>query len=61
MLATKKLAGVAPEVNLRILFREDAWNQGDPPWVWNPGQMSPEVKKGDVSDPTKRTWCSRKI
>ena len=27
----------------------------DPPWLWNPEQMSPEVQKRGISGPTKRT------
>ena len=35
MLATKWLAGVAPEVNLRILLHagDEACNKEDPPWL----------------------------
>ena len=38
-------AGVAPEVNLRNLLcaGEEARKRGNPPWLCNPGQMSPEV------------------
>ena len=35
MLATKRSAGVTPEVNLRILLciGDEACKQGDPPWL----------------------------
>ena len=26
----------------------------DPPWLWNPGETSPEVQNRDISGPTKR-------
>ena len=29
--------------------------QASPPWLWNPGQMSPEVQNRGISGPTKRT------
>ena len=29
--------------------------RGNPPWFWNPGQVSPEVQNRGISDPTKRT------
>ena len=28
----------------------------DPPWVWNPGQMSPEVQNRGIRGPTKRSY-----
>ena len=57
MLATKRSAGVTPEVNLRIPFSvgNEVCKQRDPPWLWKLGQMSPEVQNGGISGPTKRT------
>ena len=28
----------------------------DPPWLWNPGQTSPEVQNRGISGPMKRTY-----
>ena len=28
----------------------------DPPWLWSPGQMLPEVQNRNISGPTKRTY-----
>ena len=44
MLATKRSAGVAPEVNLKNSLH-----------TLNPGQTSPEVQNRGISDPTNRT------
>ena len=57
MLATKRSAGIAPKVNLRILLHagNEACKQGDPPWLWNLGQTSPEVQNRSISGPRKRT------
>ena len=53
----KRLAGVVPEVNLRIPLHagDKTCKQGGPPWLWNQGQMSPEVQNRGISGPTKRT------
>ena len=50
-------AGVTPEVNLRtpLCTGEEACKRGNPPWLWNPGQTSPEVQNRGISGPTKRT------
>ena len=29
----------------------------DPPWLWNPGQTSPEVQNRGISDPHKNYLC----
>ena len=42
---------VAPEVNLRITQARK--HARDPPWLWNPGQKSPEVQNRGISGPTK--------
>ena len=63
MLVAKKSAGVPSEVNLRILLctGDKAHKQVDPPWLWNPGQMSPEVQNRGISGPTKRTDVLQKL
>ena len=33
----------------------------DPPWLWNPGETSPEVKNRGISGPTKRTYVLQKF
>ena len=64
MLATKRSAGITPEVNLMILLHagDKAHKLGDPPWLWNPGQTSPEVRpnKG-VSGLKKGLMSCKKI
>ena len=49
MLATKRLV----EINLRNPLHTDnkAQKPGVPPWQWNPGQVSPEVRKRGNSGP----------
>ena len=56
MLAAKRSAGVAPEVNLRnpLHAGNEAGKQGNPPRLWNPGQTSPQLQKKGISGPTKR-------
>ena len=44
MLTIKRLASAAQEVNLRM----QPW---DPTWLWNPGQMSPEIQNRGISAP----------
>ena len=39
------------EVDMRNPLHTGKWR--DPPWVWNPGQMSPEVQNRVSSDHTK--------
>ena len=52
MLTPIQSAGVTPEMNLRITqVKKHAW---DPPWLWNPGQTSPEVQNRDISGSMKR-------
>ena len=55
-------AGVAPEMNLRNLLctGEEAGKRGNPPWLWNPGQTSPEVQNRGISGPAKRTCVLQK-
>ena len=57
LLTAKRPAGVVPEVNLRNLLhaRDKSHKQGNSPWLWNPGQMSPEVQNRDISGSTKMT------
>ena len=51
MLVTKKLADATPKINRRSLVHVDneACKQGDPPWLFNPGQTSPEIQTRDIS------------
>ena len=51
MLATKKLAGATPKINLRSLLHvgNEACMQEDPPWLLNPGQTSPEIQTRGIS------------
>ena len=51
MLTSIQSAGVAPEVNLRITQARN--HTRDPPWLWNPGQTSPEVQNRGISAPRK--------
>ena len=46
ILAAKRSAGVAPEVNLRnpLHASDAAQNLGNSPWLSNPGQMSQKVQ-----------------
>ena len=44
------------EVNLRIT-QARKHTKRDPPWLRNPGQMSPEVQNRGISGPTKRTYA----
>ena len=55
---SKRSAGVAPEVNLRnpLCAGEEVCKQGNPPYLWNTGQTSPEVQNRGISGPTKRTY-----
>ena len=61
MLATKKSAGITTNLNLMILLHsgEKAHKLGDPLWLWNPGQTSPEVPMR-VSVAIKKDWCPQK-
>ena len=55
--ATSIQSGVPPEVNLRIIqVRKHA---RDPPWLWNPGQTSPEVQNRGISGPHKEDMSSK--
>ena len=63
MLTSIQSAGVTPEVNLRNLLwtGEEVHKRGNPPWLWNPGQTSPEVQNRGISGPTKRTYVLQKF
>ena len=63
MLTSVQSAGVTPEVNLRnsLCAGEEACKRGNPPWLWNPGQTSPEVQNRGISGPTKRTYVLQKL
>ena len=53
MLTSIQSAGVAPEVNLRITQAKKHAKR-DPPWLWNPGQTSPEVQNSGTVAPRKK-------
>ena len=40
--------------------RDEARKQGDPSWLWNPGQTTPEFKNRGISGP-KKDLCPPKI
>ena len=66
MLATKRSAGVASEVNLRehvmLLIRlHQVWIRQNPVWLWNLEETSPEVQNRGISGPTKRTHVLQKL
>ena len=58
----KRSPGVTPEVNLRkpLHTGDKACKQGNPPWLWNPVQISPEVQNRGISGPTKKTSVLQK-
>ena len=58
MLDSIQLVGVTPEVNLRIT--QASKHVRGPPWVWNPGQMSPEVQNRGISETQGRRHQSTK-
>ena len=58
MLTSMQSAGAAPGVNLRIT--QVRKHERDPPWLWNPGQTSPEVQNRGINGPTKRTYVLQK-
>ena len=66
MLAAKRSAGVAPEVNLRertmLLVRLcQVRIRQNPLWLWNPEETSPEVQNRGIIGPTKRTHVLQKF
>ena len=63
MLATKRSAGVTPEVNLRnpLHVGDEACKQVDRPWLWKTWQMLPEVQSRGISGATKRIEALQKI
>ena len=62
MLAAKRSAHVTPEVNLRnSLHACESMQARDPPWLWNPGETSPEVQNRGISGQTKRTHVLQKL
>ena len=56
MLATKKTASVAPEVDLTNPLYAGDKARRDPPLLWNPGQMSQEVQNSS----TECWWSNKK-
>ena len=63
MLAAKRSVGVGLEVSLRNPLHADnkACRQENQPWLWNPGQTSPEVQRGVSVDPQKWLMSCKKI
>ena len=53
MLAIKRLAGIAPEVNLgeylTWMYTSTKHKYDCPLWLWNPEEMSPEGQKRGIS------------
>ena len=41
--------------------RQQSTQVRDPPWLWNPGEMSSEVQNRGTSGPTKRTHVLQKL
>ena len=58
ILAAKRSAGVVLEVNLRnpLHTGDEARKWGNPPWLWNPEQMSPEVQNRVLQFFKKNAW-----
>ena len=44
-----------------IACRRQSTQARDRPWLWNPGETSPEVQNRGISGPTKRTYVLQKI
>ena len=63
MLATKRSAGVAPEVNPRIPLdtSDDPQKRGNPLWLWNPEKTLPEVQNRASVAPHKGTYILHKF
>ena len=61
MLATKRSAGVTPDLNLRnpLHLGDKTPKQGNPPWLWSPGQMLPEAQNGLSVAPEKGLMSSK--
>ena len=63
MLPAKRSAEVAPEVNQRNPLHkgDEASKWGNPPWLWNPEETSPEIqKRGIISGTTNRMHVLQK-
>ena len=63
MLATKRSAAVAPEVNLREHLTQKYLCQVQlrlPLWLWNPEETSPKVQNSSISSPIKKTYVLQK-
>ena len=56
MLAAKRLAGVAPGVNEEsIACTIQSTQERNPLWLWNSGQIQPEVQNSRVISGPKKT------
>ena len=60
MLTSVQSAGVTPEVNLKNSMQARKHTR-DPPWLWNPGQTSPEGQSRGVNGLMKRTCVLPKL
>ena len=54
-------AAAAEDSEDEFVLLKDFCMQRDPPWLWNPGQMSPKTQNRGISDPTKRTYVRQKF
>ena len=66
MLAAKRSAGVAPEVNFRervmlLVHLRQVRIRQNPLWLWNPEETSPEVQSRGISGPTKGLMSSKNL
>ena len=44
-----------------LAHKQESMQARNPPWLWNPGQTSPEVRNRGISGPTKRTRVLQKF
>ena len=47
-------------IQIYLFFKFQKIHSRDIPWLWNPGQTSPEVQNRGISGPTKRTIQEKK-
>ena len=51
----------ADEIREFIACRRQSTQVRHPPWLWNPGETSPEVQNRGISGPTKRIYVLQKL
>ena len=58
VLAAKRPAGVhtRDESKESITYRQESMEVKVPSWLWNPGQISPEVHNSSIYGPSKRIY-----